>query len=279
MSTSSTSVPSKLAPSRKSASAKKKRKLQNNLEHTPHKLIHQDSIACVTSALFGTIETLVLPSYEKDILLDRFFKEIIKKFHFKLNTITRAKKSCGSIKQDILQRQLFSPEDVSKLEKEENDYGTDDNDLDKEEDKLEEIGQLYHETIKRRIVVGSNEVTRTLESKLQEYQNTTIQSTMEPKSNKSVILLARDIRPATIVAHIPVLAKQLKIPILILPGRASFELGKIMGVRTVSVLFLQENKKEIEQESQKMSNKMFECNRCIDSYIDFSISKSLTQTS
>jgi ribosomal protein L7Ae-like RNA K-turn-binding protein len=48
--------------------------------------------------------------------------------------------------------------------------------------------------------------------------------------------MARDIYPPTMLAHVPVLARQLNIPLLMLPGKASVEIGKALGIRRTSIL-------------------------------------------
>lgn len=87
------------------------------------------------------------------------------------------------------------------------------------------------------VLLGVNQCTRFLEKALNNSTNTTITTTITP----SLIVLARDIYPPTILSHIPVLAKQLQIPILLLPGKASKELGQAIGTQRTSILlFLQQ---------------------------------------
>jgi ribosomal protein L7Ae-like RNA K-turn-binding protein len=87
----------------------------------------------------------------------------------------------------------------------------------------------------KRIVVGTNQCTRALEKALRGETSGT--------ARPSLVVLARDIYPPTILSHIPVMAHQLlqpdgktALPILLLPGRASKELGKAFGPKNVSIL-------------------------------------------
>ena len=82
--------------------------------------------------------------------------------------------------------------------------------------------------------VGINQCTRILEQSLQQQKG---ESKSSPKP--SLIILARDVRPATVLAHISLYANLLSVPTLILPGMASLELGKALGIRSVaSLVFL-----------------------------------------
>lgn len=283
----------------KTPTSKKKQKIKN----TPHKVIHQDSITNVTSALYGLIETKVLPSFEKDILFDRFQKEIIRKFHYtlrrprKTNPKTNSKKnknneeekqtSSSSIPtKKTLKRKLFE------ANKTPNTSDGDENesvgiDLYDEDDHYQE----YLTVLKSRIITGTNQCTRALESMiLRQQQNkkandnaptressqiSTSSTRITPPSEPIILFIARDVRPPTILAHFPVLAKALNIPLLLLPGRASFELGQILGVKKVSVLLLMKNPSLDKKDENKSSLKTQNCHRCLDSFAEFAKTKVL----
>ena len=52
----------------------------------------------------------------------------------------------------------------------------------------------------------------------------------------SLVLLARDVRPPTVLAHLPPLCQRAGSPTYVLPGRASVDLGRVLGVRSVAAL-------------------------------------------
>jgi hypothetical protein len=74
----------------------------------------------------------------------------------------------------------------------------------------------------KRIVIGTNQCTRALERAIRGESGT---------AKPSLVVLARDIYPPTMLSHIPVMAHQLlqpdgktALPVLLLPGKASKEL-------------------------------------------------------
>jgi len=100
--------------------------------------------------------------------------------------------------------------------------------------------------LKHRMVIGVNVCSRALE-----------------KGGKrgEVLIVARDVRPPTVMGHIPSLARRHSIPLLLLPGRSSVELAEIFGIRKLSViLFLR---------SDGDSPLSVGEDRAIDSFINF----------
>jgi ribosomal protein L7Ae-like RNA K-turn-binding protein len=91
--------------------------------------------------------------------------------------------------------------------------------------------ELWRGILKGRIAFGDNAVTRILEA-------ASYQETQAPQ----LIVMATDLQPPTQLAHIPILCRQLAtcrhvhIPLMLLPGPSSLELGKLLGTRRVSVL-------------------------------------------
>lgn len=115
------------------------------------------------------------------------------------------------------------------------------------------------DVLKSRILAGVNQCTHRLE-------------TVTSHASPSIIIIARDVRPPTSLAHIPVIANHRNIPLLVLPGRSSTEMGNIMGVKTVSVLmFLEEEERNADMIIQ--SRKTKDCHKSIDSFVKFLISK------
>jgi ribosomal protein L7Ae-like RNA K-turn-binding protein len=93
---------------------------------------------------------------------------------------------------------------------------------------------------KQRIAMGTNQCLRILER-----ANNSSKS-VRPK----LCVCARDIYPPTMLAHVPVMTTKLKIPLLILGGKASLELGKALGVRKASILlFLPSDEKDSSHEA------------------------------
>ncbi len=99
------------------------------------------------------------------------------------------------------------------------------------------IDESGSKMIHKCLIVGTNECTRALEAakkKCKNEDNTHTQNHFKP----SLIILSRDLRPPTILAHIPFLCKQLDVPIVLLPGKASSDLGKLLQMKTAAVILL-----------------------------------------
>lgn len=79
---------------------------------------------------------------------------------------------------------------------------------------------------KERVKIGTNQCLRALESANPE----------EDSSIPSLLVMARDIYPPTMLSHAPVIAEKLGIPILMLPGKASTEIGEAIGIKKTSIL-------------------------------------------
>ena len=79
--------------------------------------------------------------------------------------------------------------------------------------------------VRSRIKLGTNECTRVLESAVGGTGPTPL-----------LILLAKNIHPPNILAHIPHLAMKVGTPIMMLPGKASEEMGKTLGVKRVAIV-------------------------------------------
>lgn len=113
--------------------------------------------------------------------------------------------------------------------------------------------------VRSRLRCGINQCTRALEDELQ-----------SPK----LIILARDVRPATIFEHILVYAQIRNITILLLPGRASLELGEAVGLRTCAALaFLARDSCSYQDDNKANMEEWNECNIDIDAFIAYVVSK------
>jgi len=221
----------------------------------PYRLKEIDSLELVPSP-FGPIETPIVSSVDKDIIIDRLNKEILKKFRFSFSAST------AKLKQNENQSRYYLGSNSAKNDNESQEKGP----------KCQKIvhdskkDNLTSETLvcKKRIIIGTNQCTRALEAAL-----------LKKETIPSLIIMARDLRPPTILAHVPVMCKVLNVEILLLPGMASYELGQHFGTRTVSIIaFLP----DLDVDGGALGGKteqaqIQKCNKCINSYINFAKSK------
>ncbi len=219
-------------------------------------MIDNESLERVASPL-GEVHTIAISPLDKQVILDRLKKEIVEPFGFSMST-------ASSSSSNPKRRQLEGESQLkSKVTKGDDGY------------------QLAH-IAQSRLVIGTNSCTRVMNKLFA--SNVKIKkgdrkngndgksaSTQTPKK-PSLCVLCRDIRPPTILAHVPYLCQQLNIPIILLPGRASFDLGQALGAKTASVvLFLDRDQKEAVSGSDSDSSSKAEIKRHnqIDSYIEF----------
>jgi ribosomal protein L7Ae-like RNA K-turn-binding protein len=185
---------------------------------------------------------------EKSIILDRFEKEIIRTFHFSLSPARSGKF------QKVCQQEATKQEKLERPQQQDSDI------------KLAEFARS-------RIVVGTNSCTRALELMCipeQEHASSKKVRTdggIPFNDRASLCILSRDVRPASILSHIPYLCHLFGIPILLLPGKASLELGSMLGTKKVAViLFTKQYQPGINDTENKWQ-------RQIDSFIDFVVTK------
>jgi len=148
---------------------------------------------------------------------------------------------------------------------------------------------------------GINQCARILEKEYEHQQNiisknttttTAVNSTLHPKP--LLVLLSKDVLrpPSSILDHITIYLRELNVPTLVLPGRASCELGQALGMKCAAVILIlsstlskrtelnggnninngngtenTENRKEREDEQWK------ETNEDIDSFVSYAIHK------
>ena len=262
-----------------SASQKKKKKQRP----AAGRQIINESIDCVASPFGqGPIRTPLLSSDDRDILIDRLRKEVVEKFGF---TLSRKRVERNEDESAI----SFTMGGVGGIQMTK---GGDEDDTDETHEK-KSTGMkkrkkrrrpdnpppttLANIVVKARFVVGVNQCTRALEA-----------AAGRAAPLPSLVLLSRDVRPPTILAHVPVLCRQLGVPSVVLPGRASVELGRAVGGKSVAVaLFLPSRTEDIigipDDEVKKKEGddgrpsiskgQIQECHRCIDSYVKFALSK------
>lgn len=189
----------------------------------------------------AVVRTNVASQHDKELFMDRLQKEIIP-YYWKTKEKTIGtegkgnKDTTGSNEKQSTEISVTATENTSVV--------------------------IHQQQQQQRLIMGTNQCTRVLENTLQGLaaNNNSINNNsqgnapvhVEPVVLPSLIVLARDIYPPTILSHIPVMAEQIRrrekesgadnnysnssLPILLLPGPASHELGKIFGTKRVSVL-------------------------------------------
>lgn len=175
-------------------------------KENPPSWLENESLAFLSSPLGGTIRTPVASKHDKDLFMDRLQKEIIPHYF------------------------------ISK---------------DKEKN-VTEGEKAVSKALKKCVVLGTNQCTRRLEMILAAATG----DAKEIPSLPYLIVLARDVYPPTILSHVPVMVQQLQLqidakrnstsspqtnhsgslPVLLLPGQASQELGSLLGTKRVSVM-------------------------------------------
>ena len=162
----------------------------------PHSLLDNESLACVAS-YSGPIRTPVVDTVTKEIVLDRLDKEICKRFQLTVS-VPRAKRHL------VMKDGRMVPAEKRKRTRE-----------------MDPSTSL----VRSRIKLGTNECTRMLES-----------AVGGTGPSPLLILLAKNIHPPNILAHIPHLAMKIGTPVMMLPGKASEEMGKTLGVKRVAIV-------------------------------------------
>jgi ribosomal protein L30E len=190
----------------------------------------------------NVLRTPVATLLTKDIFMDRFRKEILHPFRFTLSS----------------QLQVMDGES------------------------LEEVKER-RALLRQRIIVGINAVTRALELAVAATKPTTI--SCDAAANAAVdnapllVVLSTDV-PPTVTMQIPIMAKQLGVPVLLLPGmQTSHELGKLLGIRTVAAIAIvagiHKNETMCKSTTKKTSDHV---NKAVDSFAAFMIGKVETQS-
>uniref|UniRef100_A0A6U9VDU1 Ribosomal protein L7Ae/L30e/S12e/Gadd45 domain-containing protein n=1 Tax=Pseudo-nitzschia australis TaxID=44445 RepID=A0A6U9VDU1_9STRA len=203
------------------------------------------------------ISTPVASDFVKEIFLDRFVKEVVKPFQPNKNkkrdyregskTTTPNNGSNTGSYHVMIGGKLVKKRKTSKDNQSETAFRTEHSRAGNEIDaSLLRKRRFWKENI----VVGSNQCLRVLETAIANRHNkehTTTNQNSGGISNckkndtvarpqPSLIVLAKDIYPPTMCSAIPALARNLGIPLLLLPGKASLELGKVMNAKRTSVL-------------------------------------------
>jgi ribosomal protein L7Ae-like RNA K-turn-binding protein len=143
------------------------------------------------------ITTEVASYVVKEIFLERFVKEIVQPFR----PIRNSGDSFVMVNGKLQKRKAAKP-------------------------KIDDPNKEDRSVWKQRVKIGTNQCLRVLES-----------ATINEKSSvPSLLVMARDIYPPTMLAHAPDLAQKLHIPLLMLPGKISDEIGQALGIKKTSIL-------------------------------------------
>ena len=254
------SLKSRVPPSSSSSSKKRGRggKHSKQIKKIPTRLVDNESIDCIASPTGGLpIRTPVLSADDKTILIERLRKEVVEKFEF---TLSKKRQRDTSIvlggNADTVNE---NENDGHKRKKGKRSKPPAAADTSSTELTLSDI-------VKKRLITGTNQCTRALEA-----------ASRGTGPLPYLVFLSRDVRPPTILAHIPILCQKMGIPALVLPGRASAELGNALGGRSVAVaVFLPSTAAAAaipEGQQELCQGDIRECCRCIDSYVKFALSK------
>ncbi|KAL9191218.1 hypothetical protein ACHAXT_000924 [Thalassiosira profunda] len=128
--------------------------------------------------------------------------------------------------------------------------------------------------VRSRFIVGINQCTRALEGACKRRAQQTAQGAESDASMPSLVLLARDVRPATIIAHISIYAHILGIPTLVLPGKASAELGAAAGIRSVAAaIFLSSPGEEGTPDDEQKEREWRDAHNEVNSFVKYAVSK------
>lgn len=248
---------SKPSPSNTSSnSCKKRRRRQSDQDLTsqkPCRFSENESLSLISS-IYGMIHTKYPSTVDRDVVIDRFKKEIVERFQ--LSNRRRVIRNRELKKQSNLD-DAVGGEDI----KVKCNIGEDNN---KQKQWNPRIPLLF-DTAMSRIRLGTNQCTLFLERAMRMQESPPL-----------LILLARDIRPPHMLAHIPALAKQLSIPLLLLSGNTSKELGAILGMKLCSiVLFLSHDKEKIQcdKDTHDTVGMIARYHNDIDSFIEYAKSK------
>ncbi|KAG7343207.1 hypothetical protein IV203_021152 [Nitzschia inconspicua] len=209
-----------------------KKPTRNTKRKLPANFLNAQSLEFVIGPDRAIVQTPVASDVIRDIFLDRLVKELIAPYWKKADK----NRTIDSTKQHVLINGTLVAQKVSKLQE-----GKSVSENGEEED---DAVSKRATRVKSRIVMGTNQCSRILED-LIKGDMMPQSGSLHPLSRPSLIVLAKDIYPPTMLAHIPVLARQLGITVLLLPGKASVDMGRAFHVpRTSILIFLSSSEKD-----------------------------------
>jgi hypothetical protein len=199
----------------------KKKKLK-----LPTTFLNAQSLEFVVGPHHQLVTTPVASDVVKEVFLDRLVKEIVQPFLLRRYESSNDDTACRNDRVMTGRKSVASMESHNRCPL----------NLDTNSNHQDETAKCKRKRrIKERIVMGTNQCSRLLERVLRENDATDLDAKKQLQ-RPSLIVLAKDTYPPTVLAHIPVLAQQLNIPVLLLPGKASVELGRALNVRMTSIL-------------------------------------------
>jgi ribosomal protein L7Ae-like RNA K-turn-binding protein len=115
----------------------------------------------------------------------------------------------------------------------------------------DETSKKRRNLLRKRIQIGTNACTQALQKQQQQ--------------PRLVVVAGSNAPPAIVLAHIPVLTRQQKVPLLLLPATAQ-EVGKVLGTKRVVILtFLGRQ----DDEDATTSDDDEQVHDAVDSFVDF----------
>ncbi|KAL7530398.1 hypothetical protein ACHAXR_003472 [Thalassiosira sp. AJA248-18] len=240
-------------------------------QQPPRTYLENQDIRCVaspypTTSLSEGITTPVLSAEMKHVLLERLEKEIMSKLEG------------GS----MCRRGVPSSTNMSgKKRRRESKINAESGVANKAAENVDDrkvIGPMRictaESVVRSRFIVGINQCTKILERASTQKKDHQQLESRATTTVPSLILLARDVRPATVIAHIAIHARILNVPTLILPGKASVELGKAVGIRSVAVAaFLPSHGEDAMQQDKEEEREWKEAQNDVNSFVKYVISK------
>ena len=194
--------------------------------------LDHESLACVASPV-GPISTTPVSSLDKEIIVSRFQKEICAA-PFELHlSVPRGNK----ITTASGGRKTTTARSQRKP-----------------------LKSLARRVLESRLSIGTNQCTRALQQK--------------NRQKVDLVVLCRDVHPPSILAHIPYLTTVVNksCSLVLLPGRASLDLGHAMGIKKCAILAF--SKRNLEDEAVREglvddSDQVDKYHARIDSFIEF----------
>ncbi len=184
----------------KHTTSNRKRKLPRSFLESPSLSLVSDFPSKDEDSSPGIVSTNVVSDAMKEIFLDRFVKEIVLPFR---PSKVKGGDSFVMVNGELRKKQVPSTSVTTTI--------------------ATHVGMTWRE----RLRIGTNQCHKILEQNMKG-------DTDAPKP--MLIVLARDIYPPTMLASVPVMAKRIGIPILLLPGKASNELGQALSIKKASIL-------------------------------------------